>query len=56
MLDLITDYNKEWTYWAELFAQLWPKAWIYDLAEMADRMLLTFGENNMPFTMLQIDP
>lgn len=40
---LITDYDKEWLLWAELFAKFWPKAWLNDLAEMADRMLLTFG-------------
>lgn len=41
--DLITDYDEEWIHWAELFAYLWPNAWLGDLAEMADRMLLTFG-------------
>lgn len=43
MINLITDYDKERLWWMELFAELWPKAWIYDLAEMADRMLHTFG-------------
>lgn len=42
-MTLITDYNKEWLHWAELFAYLWPNAWLDDLAEMADRMLHTFG-------------
>ena len=43
--NLITDYDEEWTHWAELFAYLWPNAWLDDLTEMADRMLLTFGNN-----------
>lgn len=44
MPELITDYDKEWLFWAELFVQLWPKMMLDDLAEMADRMLHTFGE------------
>lgn len=43
MTNLIIDYDEEWAWWAELFAELWPKIWLDDLAEMADRMLLTFG-------------
>lgn len=43
MTSLITNYDAEWTHWVELFAYLWPNAWLDDLAEMADRMLLTFG-------------
>lgn len=41
--DLITDYDKEWLFWAELFAKFWPRIMLDDLAEMADRMLHTFG-------------
>lgn len=43
MANLIVDYDKEWLYWAELFARLWPEILLDDLAEMANRMLITFG-------------
>ncbi len=43
MPELITDYDKEWLFWAELFARLWPGILLDELAEMADRVLHTFG-------------
>lgn len=46
MIELITDCNKEWIAWGELFVQLWPEIWLEEIAEMADRMLLTFGEQD----------
>ena len=46
MPELITDCDKEWTLWAELFTQFWPEKALEELLEMADRMLITFGEQN----------
>lgn len=42
MEKLIIDCDKEWLYWAELFAYLWPDLPSEKLAEMADRMIRTF--------------
>jgi len=46
LITLITDYDEEWKLWAELFVRLWPELMLDELAEMADMMLLTFGDDD----------
>lgn len=46
MAELITDYDKEWSAWVELFELLWPRVTGDEIAEMANRMLYTFGSNS----------